>query len=125
VENIVITWRELLIIVVVILAVYVAEMLLLMRTGGSLLRKPRWLGMIQEKRSESELRAELEGLKERVMILEKLLHPNAEEEVGEPTPYQRAIQLARQGRDAAVISERCGISRAEAELIVSMHGASG
>ena len=68
-ESIVITWRELLIVVALILAVYIAEMLLLMRTGGSLLRKPRWLGLIHEKRAEIELRSDIEQIKERLTLL--------------------------------------------------------
>lgn len=121
-ESIVITWRELLIVVALILAVYIAEMLLLMRTGGSLLRKPRWLGIINEKRAELELRREIEQIKERLTLLEAKHDQSHEVDISESTPYQRAIHLARQGRDVASISESCGISRGEAELIVSMHG---
>jgi hypothetical protein len=122
VESIVITWRELLIVVALILAVYIAEMLLLLRTGGSLLRKPRWLGLIQEKRTELELRHEIEQIKERLALLEARHSVQPHEETQESSPYQRAIQFARQGRDVTSISESCGISRGEAELIVSMHG---
>lgn len=126
-ESIVITWRELLIVVAIILAVYIAEMLLLMRTGGSLLRKPRWLGMIQEKRVELELRREIEEIKLRLALLESRNIASQVQAQDEPpeeiSPYQRAIQLARQGRGVDGISESCGISRGEAELIVSMHGA--
>jgi hypothetical protein len=122
VESIVITWRELLIVIALILAVYIAEMLLLMRTGGSLLRKPRWLGMIEEKRSERALREELEQIKQRLVLLEARTVQHVDVPQPEASPYQRAIQLARQGRDASDISESCGISRGEAELIVSMHG---
>lgn len=122
-ESIVITWRELLVVVALILAVYIAEMLLLMRTGGSLLRKPRWLSHIQEKRSELELRQEIEQLKERLTQLEsKAQQPEPVVTNTEVSPYQRAIQLARQGRDVTSIAEGCGISRGEAELIISMHG---
>jgi len=123
VESIVITWRELLIVVALILAVYIAEMLLLMRTGGSLLRKPRWLGLIHEKRAELELRREIEQIKERLILLEARHYQPPEVDVPQSSPYQRAIHLAQQGRDVASISENCGISRGEAELIVSMHGA--
>lgn len=121
-ESIVITWRELLVVIALILAVYIAEMLLLLRNGGSLLRKPKWLGLIKEKRSELELRHEIAQLKERLDQLEAKLHQP--EVISEPeiSPYQRAINLARQGRDVASIAEGCGISRGEAELIVSMHG---
>jgi hypothetical protein len=122
VESIVITWRELLIVVALILAVYIAEMLLLMRTGGSLLRKPRWLGLINEKHAEMALRQEIEQIKERLNLLETRHYDAPVVSDVEASPYQRAIQLARQGRDVASISENCGISRGEAELIVSMHG---
>lgn len=123
-ESIVITWRELLIVIALILAVYIAEMLLLMRTGGSPLRKPRWLGIIKEKRLENELREEIEQLKQRLVALEtRVTEPPVVQEAEEVTPYQRAIHLAKQGRDARSIAESCGISRGEAELIVSMHGA--
>lgn len=121
-ENIVITWRELLLVVALILAVYIAEMLLLMRTGGGLLSKARWQGVIQGKRAETELRAEIEQLAGRLDALEKQLAQMQLENLSESSPYNRAIQMARQGRDAAGISESCGISRGEAELIVSMHG---
>jgi hypothetical protein len=118
VESIVITWRELLIVLVIVLGVYVAEMLLMMRSSGSL-RRPRWLGIIQEKKFETELRQELEALRQRVEQLEASL-PLKKEEGDADTPYNRAILLARQGYDAARLSEECGISRGEAELIVSM-----
>lgn len=121
-ESFVITWRELLIVVALILAVYIAEMLLLMRASGSPLRKPRWLGRINEKHVELELRQEIEQIKERLILLESKHYQLPEVEASETTPYQRAIHLARQGRDAISISEGCGISRGEAELIVSMHG---
>ncbi len=124
-ESIVITWRELLVLVAIILAVYIAEMLLLMRSGGGLLRKPRWLGMLQEKRDEQELRREIEQLKARLALLEARHEQPPEEEVAESGQYRRAIQLARQGRDVEAISASCGLSRGEAELIVSMHGTRG
>ncbi|OIQ85411.1 hypothetical protein GALL_327470 [mine drainage metagenome] len=121
-QSIVITWRELLIVVALILAVYIAEMLLLMRTGGSLLRKPRWLGIIREKHDELGLQHELEQIKERLAQLEARQFQPPEVEIDVASPYQRAIQLARQGRDITTISETCGISRGEAELIITMHG---
>lgn len=122
VESIVITWRELLIVVALILAVYIAEMLLLMRTGGGLLRKRRVPEAKHENRSKAESRAEIEQLTQRIDALEKQMLKMQAETLQESTPYNRAIQMARQGRDAARISESCGISRGEAELIVSMHG---
>lgn len=37
------------------------------------------------------------------------------------TPYNQAIELARQGMPAAEVATRCGISRSEAELIVALY----
>lgn len=34
--------------------------------------------------------------------------------------YSDAMQMAMQGHDAATVSERCGIARAEAELVVAL-----
>ena len=120
-ESIVITWRELLIVVALILAVYIAEMLLLMRTGDGILHKRR---MAEPARNDSgaELRSEIKSLGNRVEALEQFIQQLQAENASESTPYNRAIQMARQGRDASRISESCGISRGEAELIVSMHG---
>jgi len=117
-EAIVITWRELLLVVAVVLAVYIAEMLLMMRVNGGL-RKPRWLGLIHEKKFEAELRRELDALKARVEQLEASLPLQGEGDSAD-TPYNRAILMARQGAEAAQLAEECGISRGEAELIVSM-----
>lgn len=36
--------------------------------------------------------------------------------------YNRAIELARQGADAGILSRDCGLSRGEADLIVSLYG---
>jgi hypothetical protein len=117
-ENIVITWRELMILVALVLAVYIAEMLLVMRTSGGL-RKPRWLDMIKEKRVETELRQELEALTARVEQLESLMKP-VEGELEAGSPYNRAILLAKQGAEPERLVKECGISRGEADLIVSM-----
>jgi hypothetical protein len=122
VENIVITWRELLLVVALILAVYIAEMLLLLRTGGSLFRRSLPRVGNRDLKAEAELHQEIRRLAERLEILEGQMGRMAAEEQVEPTPYNRAIQMARQGRNADRISESCGISRGEAELIVSVHG---
>lgn len=38
------------------------------------------------------------------------------------TSYNRAIELARTGADASILSRDCGLSRGEADLIVSLYG---
>jgi hypothetical protein len=125
VESIVLTWRELLIAVIAILAVYVAELLLLLRAGNA--RGLRLWRRGAEAHSEhfaatalrreladvhrqvAELRAELERLQAR------------EQAPREQTPYAQAIDLARRGQPAVRVAESCGISRGEAELIVSLY----
>lgn len=47
-------------------------------------------------------------------------HSPAAASVG-ATPYNQAIELARQGMPAAEVATRCGISRSEAELIVALY----
>jgi hypothetical protein len=37
------------------------------------------------------------------------------------SPYQQAIELIQQGLGAADVAHRCGISRSEAELILSLY----
>lgn len=39
----------------------------------------------------------------------------------EPSPYNQAIELIKEGVDAAEVATRCGISRSEAELIFSLY----
>jgi hypothetical protein len=35
--------------------------------------------------------------------------------------YREAVEMAEQGVDSAEVAENCGISRAEADLIVALH----
>lgn len=103
-----VTWKELLIGGIIVLTIYIAELLLWMRGGG---------------RGASK---ELAALRARVAELEKRLGRLEGEEVPEDvpaaaaTPYGKAFNLAKQGLDASVLAANCGISRAEAELIVAM-----
>ncbi|MDF0604212.1 DUF2802 domain-containing protein [Neisseriaceae bacterium TC5R-5] len=40
---------------------------------------------------------------------------------GDLSPYNQAIEMIRQGLTALEVASRCGISRSEAELIVSLY----
>lgn len=118
----VITWKELLIGGIIVLAIYIAELLLLTRSGHA--RNPF-------RRGESD---ELGRLRARVTELEKRLStlegsPAADEMGGAtagpaPTPYAKAFSMAAEGSDVAQVAAKCGISRAEAELIVAMQRSS-
>lgn len=114
----VVTWKELLIAGIIVMAVYIAEMLLLLRSGKT-------FGLpFGHKRAESKALAELEA---RIARLEARFAPPTEKpdsadtivEIAS-TPYSRAFNLAKQGVDVAQVAASCGISRAEAELIVAM-----
>lgn len=110
----VITWKELLVAAIVVLGVYIAELLLLMHSG----RGRRGT----QARELAELRRELAEMKNRLDRLETAKAAEAEEEG--TTPYARAFRLARQGMGVAEVAAACGISRAEAELIVAMQRSS-
>lgn len=118
-ESIVITWRELLIVVLVVLGIYVAEMLLLLRRNGKV-----GMSVFRRRRENNDevalLRADIIELKQRIEQLELQL-------VGRNglsgTPYEEAIELAQRGFSADEVSAQCGISRAEADLVVALYQA--
>ena len=114
----VVTWKELLIAGIIVLAVYIAEMLLLLRSGKT-------FGLpFGRNRAEKKAFAEFEA---RLARLEARLAPPTENTESADTiveiastPYSRAFNLAKQGVDVTQVAASCGISRAEAELIVAM-----
>lgn len=115
----VITWKELLIAGIAVLGVYIAELLLLMYASRG--RGIRVWQRGAQVRELHELRRELTELKERLARMEA--DPRIEQASAQPdvaTPYSRAFNLAKQGLDVGQVASTCGISRAEAELIVAM-----
>lgn len=77
---------------------------------------------------QSQLSALQRDVKTLLARLEKLEHLYATQSAGPAenpaptaTPYNQAIELARQGMPAAEVAARCGISRSEAELIVALY----
>ena len=118
-DALVITWKELLIAAIAVLSVYAAEILLLMRFGH------RRGFKIWRRGVEARHQAELDALKARVDQLEatikRLGAPEGTSENTPVTPYSQAIHLAQQGFDVAEVAMNCGISRAEAELIVALY----
>ena len=125
-ESFVITWRELLIVVAVVLAVYIAEMLLLLRSKRG--AKPSKAEPVEpELMRFGRIDDDIEQLREQVLALKAEIQelkeaPQADFHTPQ-TPYSQAIQLAKQGVTIAEVAAQCGISRAEAELIVAMHNA--
>ncbi|MFZ4537265.1 DUF2802 domain-containing protein [Propionivibrio sp.] len=70
-----------------------------------------------------QLRKEVGGLRAEVLILreEQRRELSQSQVTQNASPlYSDAMQMALQGHDAATISQHCGISRAEAELVVAL-----
>lgn len=129
-NGIVITWPQLLYISLVLILFYVAELLLFLRKSAQ--NKARYsarnLHDIDEHGEKIEaLQREVESLKVRLAALlpqssTALFNPEEVTQAGgENTPYSQAIYLAQQGADAEKVSELCGISRGEADLIVALY----
>lgn len=115
----VITWKELLIGGIIVLAVYIAEMLLLMGSGKS--RGFSFGRRRAENRELTDIKARLAALEARLAPPPTEMDDSADTIVEiAATPYSRAFNLAKQGVDVKQVAASCGISRAEAELIVAM-----
>lgn len=74
-------------------------------------------------REVSQLRKEVGGLRAEVLVLKEELqreHVQAQVTQNVSPVYSDAMQMAMQGHDAVTISQHCGISRAEAELVVAL-----
>jgi hypothetical protein len=120
VEGLVVTWRELLIVVIAVLAVYATELVLLLRWSG--LR--RWARKGQsspEQRLITGLSLEIGELRKQLSQLQVEMDKLKSTSTKPVSPYNQAIQMAREGRGAAEVASGCGISRGEAELIVALY----
>jgi hypothetical protein len=128
VESLVVTWRELLVIVIAVLAVYAAELLLLLRWSGRQglrsqgLRSWRQRGQATtDNQALTGLSLEIGELRRQVAQLQAELDKLRSAPPSAVSPYNQAIQMARQGLSASEVASGCGISRGEAELIVALY----
>ncbi len=74
-------------------------------------------------REIEQLRKEVGGLRAEVMVLRETQQrePAAQRVTDTVSPlYSDSMQMALNGVDAGTISQQCGISRAEAELVVAL-----
>jgi Protein of unknown function (DUF2802) len=74
-------------------------------------------------REVNQLRKEVGGLRAEVLVLreERRREITQAQVTQNVSPlYSDAMQMAMQGHDAATISQHCGISRAESELVVAL-----
>ena len=122
-EALVVTWRELLVVVIAVLAIYVAELLLLLRWSDKpgLRRGRRGAKADAEAAPSDALAHELAELRKQVARLQGEVDKLQAAPVPLVSPYNLAIQMARQGASANDVASGCGISRGEAELIVALY----
>ena len=121
VEALVVTWRELLVVVIAVLAIYVAEVLLLLRWSGRRVSLWARTESSSEGQALNALSLEIAELRSQVARLQGELDRLKSATPSAISPYNQAIQMARQGLSASEVSSRCGISRGEAELIVALY----
>jgi hypothetical protein len=113
------SWLQLLLIVAAAALVYVLE-------GWWLYR--RWWRETRAMRDQLfRLATEQERLASRLQELGQVeQRAGFSSTVTKPeTPYSQAIRLARQGLSADMVAHDCGISRSEADLIVSLYRSAG
>jgi hypothetical protein len=122
-EAIVVTWRELLLVVIAVLAVHVGEFLLLLRWLGTPGTRSwrRAAKASAEPGAIEELTREVAELRKRVTRLQGEVERLQATPAPTVSPYNLAIQMARQGASAGDVANGCGISRGEAELIVALY----
>jgi Protein of unknown function (DUF2802) len=117
-DALVVTWRELAIVVVAVVLIYVVELLLLLRWSGA---RRRGLSASSEGVPVDELQREIGDLRKHVTRLEGEVDKLQATPAAFVSPYNLAIQMARQGAAAGEVARGCGISRGEAELIVALY----
>jgi hypothetical protein len=109
------SWYQVLIIVAVGVGFYVLELVLFLRVARRLS-----LGEASDHQRFESMAAQIAALREQTSSLATELAAvrRAPQSSGQ---YREAVEMAEQGSDAADVAENCGISRAEADLIVALH----
>lgn len=117
-DALVVTWRELAIVVAAVVVIYVVELLLLLRWSGT---ARRGMSASPEGVPVGELVREIGDLRKQVTRLQGEVDKLQAAPAAFVSPYNLAIQMARQGAAAGEVARGCGISRGEAELIVALY----
>ena len=113
--SITLTWLHVAVIALAAIGLYVLELLSFMRTAKR--------QSVQEQNSQARLdamAAEVAALREQVAALATDLNAvrRSPQTSGQ---YREAVEMAEQGLDAGAVADNCGISRAEADLIVALY----
>lgn len=109
------TWAQVLIIALAAIGLYVVELLAFMRTARRQAAEAR--RMLERLDAQA---AAIETLRERLDSLDAAVDSlrRGPQSSGQ---YREAVEMAERGLDAATVAESCGISRAEADLIVALY----
>jgi hypothetical protein len=118
VDALVVTWRELAVLVVAVVIIHAIELLLLLRWSGV---ARRGISATPEGAPAGELAREIGDLRKQVTRLQGEVDKLQAAPAAFVSPYNLAIQMARQGAAAGEVARGCGISRGEAELIVALY----
>ena len=91
-----------------------------MRFAGA---RGRWSrsGTSPEQRLINSLSLEVAELRRQLGQVQAEMDRLKSTSVKPASPYNQAIEMAREGRSAAEVASGCGISRGEAELIVALY----
>ena len=113
--TITLTWGQVLVVALAAIGLYLVELLLFMRAASRQAQRERQAGQRLE-----AMEAQLAGLLERIDSLAKELDVvrRGPKSSGQ---YREAVEMAEQGLEAAAVADSCGISRAEADLIVALY----
>jgi hypothetical protein len=109
------TWAQVAIVALLAIGLYVVELLAFMRAARRQVE--------QERRTRERLdaqAAEMTSLRARIDDLAAAMDGlrRAPQSSGQ---YREAVEMAERGSDAATVADSCGISRAEADLIVALY----
>lgn len=109
------TWSQVLIVVLLAVGIYVIEMVSFMRAARR--------QAVHEKRAAESMDAMAKELADLKARFEELRATTEGLRCPPQTSgqYREAVEMAERGADAAKVAESCGISRAEADLIVALH----
>lgn len=110
------SWEQVLVALIAVLALYVVELFFALRHSARRSAEPRETSTEEIQRLQQELCA----LRDRVADMQRAMDDLRANRPSE-TPYGKAIHLAQQGADSGEVAASCGISRAEAELIVALY----
>jgi len=114
-NTITLTWSQVLVIVLAAIGLYVIELISFMRAA----RRQAQQEQLARERLDA-MAAELTAMREKVDALGVALDDIRR---GPKTSgqYREAVEMAERGLDAEALADNCGISRAEADLIVALY----